>query len=414
VSLESFLAFWVNSFQPKLERILFYPPPLRPVLSSLPTPTASSERFALVDAVRGLALLGILWINFYNTAGFFISNVPAGLERNTVYLEQFLGYGKFISLFSLLFGIGFALQLERLKARLSAARATLIYSRRLLVLLVLGVLHYLLVWEGDVLHIYAAVGAALLLVSRGAKSPDYRPFLLLGAAIFIITSLSNINLEFPAEPERGSYFDFVAARGKTLFAFLGGNIALYLTWLLGVFLYGKHLVESGKLTRPLEHLIYWRKTLRWALPLGLGINALHVFLLTRGDYTGYDLHPVIGFPLALVYLCGMVFFYARGGRSRWLEAAGRMALSNYLAQSLCFTVLLYTYGFHLSRWFTPTRALLYIALFFALQCVLSRLWLSRFRMGPMEWLWRSLTYGKWQSFRLEPARVASEPEETPL
>jgi len=384
-----------------------------------PTPTASSERFALIDAVRGLALLGILWINFYNTAGFFVSNVSAGPERNTVYLEQFLGYGKFISLFSLLFGIGFALQLERLKARLSAARATFVYSRRLAVLLALGVLHYLFVWEGDVLHIYAAVGTALLLVSRGAKSPDYRPFLLLGAIIFILTSRLNVNLEFPPEPERGSYIDFVVARAKTLFSFLGGNIAFYLVWLLGVFLYGKSLLESGKLTRPLEHLAYWRKTLLWALPLGLGINALHIFLLTRGDFTGYDLHSVIGFPLALVYLCGMVFFYAGGGRSRWLEAAGRMALSNYLAQSLCFTVLLYPYGLGLAQWFTPTRALLYVALFFALQCLLSRLWLSRFRMGPLEWLWRSLTYGQWQSFRpepaqLEPARRVPESEETPL
>lgn len=382
-------------------------------MTQYPTPTASSERFALIDAVRGLALLGILWVNFYNTAGFFITNVPAGLERNTVYLEQFLGYGKFISLFSLLFGIGFALQLERLKARLSAARAAFIYSRRLAVLLVLGVLHYLLIWEGDVLHIYAAVGAALLLLSRGTKSSDYRPFLLLGAIIFIITSRLNLNIEFPLEPEWGSYPDFVAARGKTLFSFMGGNIAFYFVWLLGVFLYGKSLLESGKLTRPLEHLPYWRATLAWALPLGLGINALHIFLLTRGDFTGYDLHSVLGFPLALVYLCGMVFFYARGRRSRWLEAAGRMALSNYLAQSLCFTVLLYPYGLGLSRWFTPTRALLYIALFFALQCVLSRLWLSRFQMGPLEWLWRSLTYGQWQSFRLEPAQIPSESEETP-
>ncbi len=119
-----------------------------------PVPTASSERFALVDAVRGLALCGILWINFYNTAGFFITNVTAGLEKNTVYLEQFLGYGKFISLFSLLFGIGFALQLERFKARLSAARAILLYLRRCRALLIVRVLHSLLVWEGDVLHIY--------------------------------------------------------------------------------------------------------------------------------------------------------------------------------------------------------------------------------------------------------------------
>lgn len=384
-----------------------------------PTPTASSERFALIDAVRGLALLGILWVNFYNTAGFFITNVPAGLERNTVYLEQFLGYGKFISLFSLLFGVGFALQLERLRVRLSAARAALIYSRRLGVLLVLGVLHYLFVWEGDVLHIYAAVGAALLLLSRGTKSLDYRPFLLFGAAIFIITSLSNLNIEFPLEPQWGSYLNFVAARGKTLFIFLGGNIAFYFVWLLGVFLYGKHLLESGKLTRPLEHLAYWRRTLLWALPLGLGINALHVILLTKGDFIGYDLHSVLGLPLALVYLCGMVFFYARGGRSRWLEAAGRMALSNYLFQSLCFTVLLYPYGLGLARWFTPTRALLYIVLFFAFQCVLSSWWLSKFHMGPMEWLWRSLTYGKWQSFRLEPPKLelvrrVSESEETPL
>lgn len=78
-----------------------------------------------------------------------------------------------------------------------------------------------------------------------------------------------------------------------------------------------------------------------------------------------------------------------------------MALSNYLAQSLCFTLVLYSYGLDLTDWFTPTRGLIYTALFFAVQCVLSHLWLSQFRMGPMEWLWRTLTYGKVQRFRLE-------------
>ena len=370
-------------------------------VSPNPSPLPSSERLPLIDAVRGLALLGILWINFYNTVGLYASEFSPGLERNTVYLEQFLGYGKFISLFSLLFGVGFALQLERLKTRLSESQAVGVYSRRLLILLIFGVLHYLFIWEGDVLHIYAAIGTALLLVSRGSQSPDYRPYFALGAGFFFFYTFSNTQLEFPKTPENEGYAEFVSARAETLIPFLLGNILLYLPWLMGVFLYGKHLVDSGKIIRPLEHLDYWRTTLGWALPLGLGINALHVFLLTRGDYTGYDLHSVIGFPLALVYLCGMVFFYARGGRLKWLEAAGRMALSNYLAQSLCFTLVLYSYGLDLTDWFTPTRGLIYTALFFAVQCVLSHLWLSQFRMGPMEWLWRTLTYGKVQRFRLE-------------
>lgn len=398
------------------------------------TPTEPSERIFTMDAIRGFALLGIFIMNFpvFNTAffqGFDGTHLwPEWWDRTAETLREVLFSGKFNSMFSLLFAVGFMLQLERLESR-DPARATRIYLRRLAWLFVFGLIHAFVLWPGDILHMYALFGV-LLFALRCA--PDRLLWLLfasclaLPAALGIFRALTStpegLEALMAALGQRvaannaaygmGSFADAVAENAAMMRFFytyppvllnlLEFYAQIFTTVALGVMLARRRFFENAAAHLPLVRRVQW-----CALGLGLATGAVYGYWLsTTADlFTPTPFNTVANVAYSFCRVAIMAFYVAtivRAAHSdRWkpwlvpVATAGRMPLTNYLLQTLIGTFVFYGWG--LGFWGTVGPALdlvLAIGIFFAIQVPFSAFWLRRFRMGPMEYLWRALTYGR--------------------
>ncbi|KAB7770060.1 DUF418 domain-containing protein [Xanthomonas maliensis] len=392
-------------------------------------PIAAAERITVLDVLRGAALLGILLMNIEGFVGpldLAMTGVDPhwhGADRLADALIYVLVQGKFYTLFSLLFGMGFAVMMQR--AQHAARPFAGMYLRRSAGLLVIGLLHALLLWSGDILLTYALL-APLLLATRRLATPTLpwlavliylaAPFLMLlygGAASMTQrdpTAASQWQ-QAVAEASRqaaanvqaqrvafgsGSFLQATEQRWHDLQHALSG-LSINAPTMLGMFLLGGWFVRSGAIAAP-ERFARVFAALRYvAFPLGLGAMLLSVALEPWMDPARLDLRLSCAFALALIAgllmsLGYMAWLVRWAHQLAWLAPAGRMALSNYLLQSLLCTWVFYGYGL---GWFEqlPRVWQLPFALgVFALQVVLSRLWLRYFRFGPVEWLWRSTTY----------------------
>ncbi len=402
-------------------------------------PIAVAERIEAMDALRGFALLGILLMNLEGFVGPVMASGTGldpklvGMDRTVDLLVYVLVQGKFYTLFSLLFGMGFAVMSQR--AEQAGRPFAGVYWRRGLVLLALGVVHALFIWAGDILMMYALC-SFLLLAFRPLPT---RWFVWLGLAIYVMPigfmflmggmgSLLNgtegwdkamggigEQMRVLIESERaaygsGSYADATWQRLKSAGMALS-NITMFGFIVFGMFLLGAWFVRSGAIARPREFPRLYAG-LRWvALPVGLLAMLGSVALEPTMDFATFDLRISAAFALQMLanlLMClGYVAWVVRALDSPlWqrplsaLAPAGRMALTNYLMQSLVCTWIFYGYGLgyfeQLPRAWHPVFALA----LFGLQVLVSHLWLSRFRFGPMEWLWRSATYLKPQPLRL--------------
>lgn len=405
-------------------------------------PVAAPERIAEMDVLRGFALLGILLMN----AEFFfrpMQGIYLGLDRSltgadavAAWLVMTLVQGKFYTLFSMLFGMGFALQLERAAAR--GAEFGGVYTRRLVALAVFGLVHGLLIWAGDILLPYALVGFTLLLfrrtpverLPRWAAGLMLTPVLLMG--LFVgMGSLAASNPVARKQIERAQVENERqvldrAARATEVYS--GGTHAertrqrvddvvqqiqflpFFSLTLLGFFLLGAWFVRSGTMTRPADHLPRWRRMR--AIGLGVGVPlATLAMLLGYGDgllrlsgrvYLASTVMAVAALLLSFGYLAGVVLLVQRSEwRSRLapLAAAGRMALTNYILQSVVMTAIAYSWGLGLFGR-VPRAAQIPLALtVWGGNLAFSVWWLGRFRFGPLEWLWRSITYRQPQPLR---------------
>ncbi|MBA3930082.1 MAG: hypothetical protein C0521_10915 [Xanthomonas sp.] len=402
-------------------------------------PIAVAERIEAMDALRGFALLGILLMNLEGFVGPVMASGTGldpklvGMDRTVDLLVYVLVQGKFYTLFSLLFGMGFAVMSQR--AEQAGRPFAGVYWRRGLVLLALGVVHALFIWAGDILMMYALC-SFLLLAFRPLPT---RWFVWLGLAAYVMPvgfmflmggmgSLLNgtdgwdkamggigEQMRVLIESERaaygsGSYADATWQRLKSACMALS-NITMFGFIVFGMFLLGAWFVRSGAIARPREFPRLYAG-LRWvALPVGLLAMLGSVALEPTMDFATFDLRISAAFALQMLanlLMClGYVAWVLRALASPlwqrplgWLVPVGRMALTNYLMQSLVCTWIFYGYGLgyfeQLPRAWHPVFALA----LFGLQVLVSHLWLSRFRFGPMEWLWRSATYLKPQPLRL--------------
>ena len=378
-------------------------------------------RIAWLDAVRGFALLGILLMNLEAFTGPYLQAMSgidpslSGADRLADAFVYVFVQSKFWTLFSLLFGVGFALMQDG--ARRARADFTLVYSRRLMALAVFGLAHALLLWEGDILFTYALAGAVLLWRVRADAVPRLSRIVAVYAAPLLLIALLGLLDAGPAEPQAlaeaiareaeiqgaGSYAEISAWRLEKFAQGLGGLVVL-LPMAVAMFALGVRLHRSG-FTVPPE-----RSTPGDALRAlaffagGLALTLAGVAVSPNVDPLRIDVRSaavgilnLLGAPLmCLGYFFALRWLWGRAGGRRWLARfapAGRMALSNYLGQSLLCTLLFYGYGAGLFGQLPRAWQILFALAVFAAQLVFSRWWLALFGMGPMEHLWRRLTYG---------------------
>lgn len=413
-------------------------------------PVPTDERAAVLDVLRGLALFGILVANLHAmslwgaTGALDPRTLPtAALDPAADFLQVALVEGKFYSIFSLLFGIGFAIQLQRAAER---GDGTGRYVRRLLVLLGVGVAHLLFVYTGDILALYALVGLLLVPLRRLSD----RAVLLVAAALLLVPVAryalywrGGIGVADPLwaladgyaasqVPERLSRYEVWASGDWRLF-FLERRVgALFRAAdlveqmrpakVLSMFLVGLWVGRRRLYARLDEARPLLRRVAFVGLGAGLPANVLMAWLDARDvmyggppDFAGSALGLVqtltyaVGVaPLALGYaaLAGLAWTHpARRRMLGWLAPAGRMALTNYLLQSLVMIGLFFGAGLGLAGRLGPTILWGIALAVVALQSAASAAWLARFRFGPAEWLWRVLTYGRWQPMR----RATPEP-----
>jgi uncharacterized protein len=408
------------------------------------TPVQPAERVQTIDILRGFALLGILLVNM----GIFINPIFSFLlppdptnpfvDKAASWLIHFAAEGKFYSLFSLLFGLGFAIQFIRAEER--GRRIVPLYMRRLFVLLLIGLAHAFLVWTGDILIIYAVLGFVLILFRKARPKTllIWIGVILVGYLLFLTASVGLLQLAqleptmaaelnqtfaeqeayYRAETERGyevysegSFAEITRHRIYEYTTFVSFAAFWMFPGVFIMFLAGLYFGRRRLFFEIEENLPFFRKLFWWGLAIGLPANLLYATVMS-GPSSRLELSPaflaatvaqIVGAPaLSLGYVAALTLL---SRRETWrkglglLAPAGRMALTNYLLQSIICAFIFYGYGLGLFGQVGAAVGLALTLAIFALQIAWSNWWMSRYRYGPAEWLWRSLTYMRPQPMR---------------
>ena len=397
-------------------------------MSNLPTKT--KKRIELLDIFRGFAIYGIFVVNIVIMNSTFLNQDEFAKQWTSVIditsqrILQLFFYTKFFPIFSLLFGLGISMQALKLfeKKELSFS----FFARRMFILFIFGILHIILLWSGDVLNIYAILGLLTTLLITKSN----RLILILSLIIFIFPFYDRFFeyvfklIDFRPEIylndytgasvnhtiKNGTYFQGIKLRIleylsniPMLFGFLG-PIALSM-FLLGLYL-GKN-----KIYDTLEAFISKiKKPVIIITLITNGYRILFLFLLTKLDIYKIELLRGLFIKLMILsdVLMGLFYLWLIGWlwyKTKWkkvlspLKYAGRMALTNYIMQSFIGLILFSSIGFKLYESLSPSQTLLTATLVFIFQIILSKIWLSYFRFGPLEWIWRCLTYKKYFSLK---------------
>ena len=409
-----------------------FPQSAGPAVPPTLIPTQASERYMILDTLRGFAILGIALANYPELSlyRFLPADAAAALpasawDRAINFIVHGLVDGKFYTIFSLLFGIGFSIILQNTTRK--GGRVLPLFMRRMLLLALMGLLHLTFIWSGDILLLYALMG---MLLPFFRKLPDR---VLLGSALALLLLPVGIDaaceyaglhpaaffvqLQQQACAHSGitpdnfatwlrdadSYagiFDFLI-QGAAVRAqeFIDGNRYFKV---LGLFLLGFLIGRHRLYARLAEHRRALRRITLIGGGIGLILAPLFAWSSINGQPWGITAHSLIYtlsvYPLAFAYMSLICLAYLRCSTFapfRWLAAPGRMALTNYLMQSVIGVLLYYGIGLGLGASLPLAGVELVALLIFIAQMILSSLWLRAFRYGPLEWIWRLLTYGRY-------------------
>lgn len=394
-------------------------------------PLSVSDRIAVLDVLRGLAVGGILignlqWFSGYGMLPPTLASLHPATDQITRFLVHAFVEGKFYSIFSFLFGFGFALQIARAEER-GDTNARL-FKRRLLWLFVIGATHAVFLWAGDILSVYALMGFVLLLFRRKSERSLLKwaaillavpvAFYILSFVLFVafappdvMTQISSMQFEMWSNGLRtvsnGSYTQIFSDYNLNMLfgRWMGLIMQMRLPKILAMFLLGVYAYRIGVFQNPAQHQVLIRRVMIYGLSFGLIANVIFAaFAKSEADFppTATGVIGVAAYAygvpaLALGIAATIVRLWQSGILKRALAIlapVGRMALTNYLLQSVICVILFYGYGFGLFGRFGAARATLIGIAIFAAQIAVSGVWLRLFRYGPMEWIWRQLTYGK--------------------
>lgn len=392
-------------------------------------PVDIKQRHIILDALRGFALLGICLANYPEFSLYsFLENFPkeafstAVIDNFTQWALYILVDGKFYTIFSLLFGIGFSIILENNRKR--GANGTLIFYRRMFFLLLIGFAHLILIWSGDILMLYALVGMTLpLFLKCKDKTLLIWAFFFLAVPVLIdyVCQFTGVYLSsklvewqwllcdrFGITQENFAYW-LAEARSysdvnkfllmgavERMQEFVDGNRYFKV---LGLFLIGFWLGRNRMFARLPEFKTSLRKILLWGVCLGLPLSAIYAWSAMHSKPFGFGTHSLFYFISVYLtsfgYIAGFCLLYLKfQDSSFWKMMAfpGRMALTNYIGQSAIGVFIFYGIGLGLGAQTGLVFAELIALTVFLFEISFSYGWLRFFRFGPLEWIWRCLTY----------------------
>jgi uncharacterized protein len=385
-------------------------------------PTPRGHRLELLDALRGFALAVVFWDNLRNLSlfGFLSDESRAGLPTAewdrifAIVMSAFVEQTG-MTIFTFLFGVGFAMQMQRTA---EAGIGMRYYYRRLVILLAIGIVHSLF-WFGDILRFYAVMGLFLIPMARLSA----RTLALVGSLIALTTlPVSGLIVDLAGIPSTvpNQVVESAAAAftGSSMWRVFQANFS-YDLWatitqwtlplgILGRFLIGAAFGRGGVLSEPQKHAVLWGRIFSFTAPLGCALTAFTLFRehgspgstwewrTTPAANTVMELSDAAAsLSLTLAYVSGFVLLFQRTTWRRWmnlLSPVGQMALTNYLLQTAVGMILFYGIGLGIGPRFGLAALLPFSVLVFIGQIAVSRWWLQRFNFGPVEWLWRRLTY----------------------
>jgi uncharacterized protein len=375
-------------------------------------PVSRGERIATLDVLRGFALFGVLLAYTFWSLGTAPEETWTPIDRGLAWAEETFLDGKFMTLFSFLFGLGFAVFLERASARSADPVPT--YVRRLAVLLVIGLVHALTLRDGDILAPYAILGFLLLLFRRASNRVLAIAFVVLAFLPPVATwAIAHTGIRLPKRPDETGLGWFQVRYAYVRYWYAVNPI--YWPYNLALFLAGLWVGRRRIFENLPERIRLFRGVLFAGLLVGFGAQAARVALLPAGA----NAPPTPERRLALDLLwtshwLGLAAFYAAAVTlvtskpawrrpAGWLAAVGRTALTNYLMQAALIVPICFAFG--LWDRVTPRLAVLLALVVGVFQVAASVWWLERFQFGPAEWLWRSLTYGRRQPMRIRRPAV---------
>lgn len=396
-------------------------------------PVQPAERISEIDIVRGIALFGILMVNMsFFKIPVMMDRMPSafspGLDQVVAWIIQLLFTGKFYAIFSFLFGLGFYIFMERTLDK--GLELVPLYRRRLLVLLAIGAIHLFLLWSGDILFTYALAGFILLTFRRKNEQQIKRWIIGLFIATLVLQGLFGFVQGFGEVMagenygqmmdelisaavlvySSGSYLELLTFRLTNEVPYIIISLFVWIPAVLAFFLCGLYAGRKGifkdlKGNRPLFVKI---------CAVGFIVGALFLFFYILFETALWSAGTTARPALLMMtnYLASLFIFPAyvslvllslQTNNCRRIlapvAAAGRMALTNYLTQTLILITLFYGFGFGLFYRVTLAQGVLITIALYLIQVVWSNFWLKKFKYGPLEWLWRGLTYKKFEPLR---------------
>lgn len=397
-----------------------------------------ATRINQLDVMRGFALLGILIMNIISfglpQAHYFNPHAEGplhGWNRGALVFSELFANEKFMGLFSLLFGASVVLFTDKVEEKGRSALA--FHMRRNAWLLVFGLLHAYLLWVGDILVTYALCSVWLFFVRKwSARSL----FIASGASmllLLLVDALMGLSLPYWTAEDLTEFAAFWTPGSAT--------IAEEVASMRGSWSDQMAIRVPGALTMQTEYLPMLALRATAMMLLGMGLYKAGVLNGSRGQrwngglaiigmavgvaITRWGFHfsearewsmnvffngslfrslgmvfLVMGYVGGILWLCGGA---KRDWLERWIAPLGRMALTNYLAQTVICTTLMYGHGFGMFGSLGRAQLWFVVLPIWGVQVIASKWWMDRFAFGPIEWAWRSLTH-----WRVQPMSVRSK------
>jgi len=388
-------------------------------------PIRATERIEVLDLLRGFALFGILVVNMtvFSGSAWLPESETGTTDQLVNWVIELLAAGKFLNLFSFLFGVGFAIQLRRISARTD--RFAYIYSRRLIALFVMGLINGVFISSVDVLQVYALLGFLLMLFSavsqRGvlvvAVLCFLSPIIYSGVEAGLIWSgnVGFVSWSSVTDADAWSQWRIVYENGDYP-ALVSNRLAFWRwiysspDWYLSVFstefvllLLGMYAGRAGIFESLDSHMGRLKSALPWLAITGILLTTASQSTLVHLSAIPDALSGALQDRLFLLGAISLSGAYASGlillaqiptwkGRLRPFSLTGRMALTNYILQSVICVLVFYESGLGLYNLLGSAQGLILTVMIFVSQVMLSTWWLSIARYGPLEWVWRYLTY----------------------